>query len=854
MKKFLSLLDDNILRFSIAFAILFIPLYPKVPSIGISHVWVYIRLEDFLILLVSLIWIIQILRRKVTLPRPEGWALVAYWIAGLASLVYCLLFVAPHLQNFFPLIATLEYFRRIEYMILFFAAFSSIKKKSDIKFYLITLSITVACITIYGFGQRFYQVLYYEFFPAFFKQHPFCFPAFLTGNEEFAKGTPMCLDSTSRITSTFGGQYDLAAYVVFTLPILIVLFIVIKRWSVKVLLALLVFFTLELLNFTSSRTSFGAYIIGIVTMLIVWKKKWWLIPVLFVSVGSLFVISNSTLARYEKTIQPVTEVQIQPGVNPDLLQQISRTQETVSNLHPQSPQPGTLTLNNQTGLTSGNSTVLTQAEMQSLTSQNLNISSDSGAFLLSKAYALDISFTTRFQAEWPRDWQAFLGSPVFGTGYSSLTLASDNDYLRALGETGIVGTVAFLMIFVVFGIYMRKVGSLIKDPLTNAFLFGLVGGTIGLLINASLIDIFESSKVAESYWILLGLGLGTAKLYQTEKITYKKEILGFFSSPAMVIFYLLVVIFMTFGNSIGNYFVADDFTWLHWAAIAKPDDLLNYFIQSNDFFYRPLDKIIMYFFYMVFSLQPQGYHIISLLLHLLVASGVYFLGKKLTGNKIVGILASLLFVLHPSHTENIFWFSTLSDDLSSAAIIYMMLAFITFREKKSIIAYIFTIIFSAVAFASYEGAIVVPFVLLALDVFILKPKRNSKSYLSYLPFVLLFILYLVLRFISHSHFSGGDYTYHVSRILPNVVGNFSGYIGVFLAGLPFLMFYNFVRAGLRSEWIYFTVVAVLLLGYLGWAYSRYRTKITKAIQNKEMQVIIFCLVFSFIALLPYLPL
>src|SRR5580700_2929688 len=100
MKKLLLFLDNNILRFSIAFSILFIPLYPKVPSIGISHVWVYVRLEDFLILLVSFI--------------------------------YCLLFVGPHLQNFFPLVATLEYFRRIEYMILFFAAFSSIKKKSDI--------------------------------------------------------------------------------------------------------------------------------------------------------------------------------------------------------------------------------------------------------------------------------------------------------------------------------------------------------------------------------------------------------------------------------------------------------------------------------------------------------------------------------------------------------------------------------------------------------------------------------------------------------------------------------------------------------------------------------------------------
>src|SRR5579862_4222994 len=109
MKKFLTFLDNNILRFSIAFAILFIPLYPKVPSIGISHVWVYIRLEDFLIFLITLIWIIQLLRKKVSLPKPEGYSIVAYWVIGLITLIYCLLFLAAHIPNFFPQIAALEW-------------------------------------------------------------------------------------------------------------------------------------------------------------------------------------------------------------------------------------------------------------------------------------------------------------------------------------------------------------------------------------------------------------------------------------------------------------------------------------------------------------------------------------------------------------------------------------------------------------------------------------------------------------------------------------------------------------------------------------------------------------------------
>src|SRR6185437_12322800 len=138
-------------------------------------------------------------------------------------------------------------------------------------------------------------------------------------------------------------------------------------------------------------------------------------------------------------------------------------------------------------LASGSSQVLTNEDVQELAKENVNISTVPGAYLLSKAYALDISFTTRFQGEWPRDWKAFLGSPIFGTGYSSLTLASDNDYLRALGETGLVGAISFFFIFIILGIYMKNIVKSVKDPFVTALLFGLAGGVIGLLINATLI-------------------------------------------------------------------------------------------------------------------------------------------------------------------------------------------------------------------------------------------------------------------------------------------------------------------------------------------------------------------------------
>src|ERR1700704_926433 len=160
MNKLSQLFDNYILKIGVIIAIAFTALYPKLPSISITNTWVYIRLEDFLIAVLGIIWLIQLIRKKVKLPFPEAWGIVIYWIVGFISLMYCFAFVAPHLANFFPKIAFLQYIRRVEYMILFFIAFTSVRSKKDIRDYIITLMVTIAGICVYGFGQRFYLILW----------------------------------------------------------------------------------------------------------------------------------------------------------------------------------------------------------------------------------------------------------------------------------------------------------------------------------------------------------------------------------------------------------------------------------------------------------------------------------------------------------------------------------------------------------------------------------------------------------------------------------------------------------------------------------------------------------------------
>src|SRR5579885_3434322 len=169
MKKFLSWYDAHFLKIIVAFLIIFTALYPKLPSVHIIRTWVYIRLEDFSILFAAIIWFIQFVRRKVTLPIWLLGVIALYWVVGLLSSLYSIAFIGPHLTNYFPHLVLLEDLRRVEYMILFFIAFSSVKSAKDIRDYFVVLCLTMLGIVIYGFGQRYYLDVWAAF-PKFFER------------------------------------------------------------------------------------------------------------------------------------------------------------------------------------------------------------------------------------------------------------------------------------------------------------------------------------------------------------------------------------------------------------------------------------------------------------------------------------------------------------------------------------------------------------------------------------------------------------------------------------------------------------------------------------------------------------
>jgi len=853
--NWLDWLDNNILKVVVVFLIAFIPLYPKFPLVDLKNTWVYIRWDDMVIALASLIFGIQVLRRKVTLRTPLTKPIALYWLVGLFTTIYALLFIVGNIPHIFPSLVILHYLRRIEYMMVFFIAYNSVRSKSDLKLYLTTLSLTVVAIIIYTTGQRLAG-----------------FPAILTMNEEFAKGKLLYLPPTARITATFAGHYDLAAYMVFVIPIILATVFAVKRISLKIGLILLSTLAYIVLLFTESRVSIAAYFLAISSTMLFMKKRLLLIPVLIISVFLMNNLSGSSERIYKtfrvrdvafnlETGQPiaaVNSVDEKTGIATAESQEVTKETLPVGSGFIGLPGGG----GSGTGWNGGGSgslsryepserievrqlTYKTYATQELAATGGAKLATVSGKFLIRKALVYDISFTTRFQGEWPRAIEAFKRNPVLGSGFSTISLATDNDYYRMLGETGILGTFTFLGIFFAAGVVVLRSYKKMESKFSRYFVFGIAGGVMGLAFNALLIDVFEASKVAYTLWLLIGIGLGAISMWYKGKYNYTKEFVRLVNSKLVLIIALTILGLVSFLPFLKHYFTGDDFTWLRWAAEDGFEDSLLYFLQTDGFFYRPLQKWLYLVMFNIFWLQPMGYHFVSLAVHLMATAGVYLLSDQLIKNRRLALVPALIFLYLASNSESIFWVSSLGNMISVITMVWSTYLYGQARLNKNILLAILVFALNIVAMLAYEGGITAPILLVLWELI-----YGKRQVWRLIPNLLLMPAYIAARYFASAHGLAGDYNYNWLKLPVNVVGNALAYLVMLVTGPRWAGdWFGSLRFLLNSEAK--TMIAVtVLVSISGLVFLivmiRRRQRVSK--------LLLFGAGYSIIALMPFLGL
>jgi hypothetical protein len=494
MQKLLKWLDNNILKLALVAYIFFIPLFPKLPFRMVNYTYIAVRFEDLFAAILYLIFFVQIVRKKVSLHSRYLLLFCLFWVAVFVSFVMGWFVQKTIIIQHLGLLHAL---RRIEYMGVFFVFVASVKSRKDFMFYFRLILLTLGIVAIYGLGQKYAG-----------------WPAVQTMNPEYSKGYILILDSWARISSTFGGHYDLAAYLIFFMPVILALTIQISPWFYALFLL-----ALSNLVLTASRVSYGAYLMSAFPFLFT-KRKWMLMIVTIVATAGMTLLSNNLTQRLNRTFQTkqifidktTGQTTVPRRLKPDDLpvgDYIIGKQAATDNaidvgdavLNKKDEEEAKLNLRDQIREDAAKTgKKLTKEEEDQLVEEAFS------KMRVVSAVIPDISVATRLQVEWPRAIKAFLKYPVFGKGPSTITEATDNDYLRWLGEFGIVGTSLFL---VILGSLFMQIWKASFSTSPDAILFwGILAGFGGLLVNATYIDIFEASKMAFIFWSFMGMTIG----------------------------------------------------------------------------------------------------------------------------------------------------------------------------------------------------------------------------------------------------------------------------------------------------------------------------------------------------------
>jgi len=210
-----------------------------------------------------------------------------------------------------------------------------------------------------------------------------------------------------------------------------------------------------------------------------------------------------------------------------------------------------------------------------------------------------------------------------------------------------------------------------------------------------------------------------------------------------------------YANSLNGKFVWDDEVlikgnvyiknWSNVAEIFGADISAGASVSS--IVYRPLQIFTYAVDYSFCRLNPRGYHLTNIILHLLVSLAVFRLVNILFGDRVLSLLTALFFAAHPIHTEAVSYISGRADPLAAVFILLSLIFYIKNQDKEKPALYILMPLSYAFALLSRENSLILPLLLLLYH-YAFKKEVKIRQFLSVLAVT---SVYILLRFTLLKH-------------------------------------------------------------------------------------------------------
>ena len=137
-------------------------------------------------------------------------------------------------------------------------------------------------------------------------------------------------------------------------------------------------------------------------------------------------------------------------------------------------------------------------------------------------------------------------------------------------------------------------------------------------------------------------------------------------------------------------------------------------------FWHPLTWLSLMLDYQLYGLNPGGYHLTNLILHILSTLLLFWLFNRMTGEIWKSAFVATLFALHPLHVESVAWIAERKDVLSAFFWMLTLCLYVYYTEKTVLKRYLLVLFSFVCALMSKSIVITLPVIMILLDYWPLK--------------------------------------------------------------------------------------------------------------------------------------
>lgn len=224
-------------------------------------------------------------------------------------------------------------------------------------------------------------------------------------------------------------------------------------------------------------------------------------------------------------------------------------------------------------------------------------------------------------------------------------------------------------------------------------------------------------------------------------------------------------------------------------------------------YYRPALSLYYMLNTIIWGINPVGFHISNLLLHLIITFFIYRTGLLLFAeNKRLSLLAAALFSVHPVHNELIGRVA-MNENLLGLFMLLSLYFYLQGRKYSSLVAFV-------LALLTKESAVMLPCVLFFFEL----SRQRVKGAAVYLaPYVVAMTVYLIVRASVVGIPDSVSFNVNVLEKLLLYCSALAAYLRLLFVPYPLSIYYPTWNFTLPLQWDgLLSVVICILLGYAIW--------------------------------------